>query len=235
MEEENRRGVSSIAKVYDSPEDAEHYFRRSSPSSLWDWVRDKQLAIAVSYIDSYLDSLTYDRNMQALDIGCNSGRYTKALLQNAEGLNAVGVDTANIPLTYALKWVPQANFIQASAIDLPFKSESFDIIVCIELLHHFTDKVVVKALKQIAGVLKPGGFFIFDLKNKLNPVMWYRYRRKDSIELTLKTRTISQIIRLVEANGFKVIKRKGIPPIPLAPFVVLCATKIGKEKETFRT
>ena len=221
----NKERISNIARVYDSLAEAQRYFRRTPPSGLWDWVRDRQLSIANSYINSSF--FTVNGKTTALDIGCNSGRYTKALQE--KGIEAVGIDTASIPLSCASSWVPQASFVRASVLSLPFERKTFNYVICIELLHHFTDEVIKEALREITRVIKPGGILIFDLKNRWNPVMRYIYRRDDKIRFTLKTRSVSRMISLVEANGFKVIKKRGIPPIPfLAPFVVLCAVKGGK-------
>jgi ubiquinone/menaquinone biosynthesis C-methylase UbiE len=43
--------------------------------------------------------------------------------------------------------------------DLPFKDMSFDAVAGFSILHHLLD--LKKAFKEIARVLKPGGFFIF--------------------------------------------------------------------------
>lgn len=223
MKDDNQR-VLNIAKKYDSIADAERYLRKSPPTSLWDRIRDWQLSIVLAHLG--IDSFPSPRP-RGLDIGCSSGRYSAALM--AKGISVIGIDTAAIPLGYAAKRIREASFFRASAIDLPFEKESFDLVICIELLHHFSDDVLEKGFREISRITKPGGTFVFDLKNSLNPIMWYRYQREDSVSLTLKVRTIHQMVEIAERNGFEVILKKGIlfPITYFAPFVILFARKGG--------
>jgi len=222
LEEENRKRISYIAKHYDSPEEAEWYRRATPASSIKQWIQDRELSIVTSYLDP---SDFPGSRPKVLDIGCSSGRYTTALLN--KGFDVVGIDTAAIPLSYAVKWAPEASFIRASALDLPFEREGFDVVICIGLLHHFNDEVVQKALMQIAEVTKPKGSFVFNLRNKRNPVLWYLYRKLDSIEFTVKTRTVSQMARIMEGCGFTIIRKKSLllPITSVDPFPVLMAEK----------
>ena len=144
------------------------------------------------------------------------------------GIETVGIDTGFNLLKYASERV-DAKFIGASATDLPFKKDSFDLVICIELLHHFTDDVLEQALDEIRDVVKPGGIFVFDVKNKLNSVMWYKYKKEGSVKFTLKVRTTREMIKFVEKRGFEIIKKKGIffPVTLFAPFAIVFARKEG--------
>ena len=143
-----------------------------------------------------------------------------------KGFEAIGIDTAIIPLKYASERI-DAKLIRASVTDLPFQKDSFDLVICIELLHHFEDEVLERVLEYVSEVIKPGGIFVFDVKNKLNPVMWYKYKKENSVEFTLKARTIRELAKLVERHGFEVIKKKGIlfPVAMFAPFVIVFGRK----------
>jgi hypothetical protein len=59
--------------------------------------------------------------------------------------------------------------------------------------------------------------------------MWYKYKKENSIEFTLKARANREMTKIVEKYGFEVIKKKGILfPITLfAPYVVV----FGRKKE----
>jgi SAM-dependent methyltransferase len=178
-------------------------------------VSHKQFLTVFSNLDFHFPS----NKPMALDIGCSSGRYVMGLLNN--GFNAVGIDIAIIPLKYASERI-DAKFIRTSATNLPFKKKSFDLVVCIELLHHFEDEVLEKVLEEISDIIKPGGIFVFDVKNKINPVMWYKYKKENSVEFTLKARTNREMAKFVEKYGLEVIKKKGIlfPIATFAPYVV---------------
>ena len=208
--------ILHIAKAYNNLSSAERRFESNIPKTMRDKISHKQFLIVFSNLDFNFPS----NKPLALDIGCSSGRYVIGLKN--KGFDAIGIDTAIIPLKYASERI-DAKLIRANVIDLPFKRESFDLVVCIALLHHFEDEVLEEVLEEISAVIKPGGMFVFDVKNKMNPVVWYKYKKEDSVEFTLKARTIRRMAELVEKHGFEVIKRKGILfPITLfAPYVVV--------------
>ena len=212
----SKERVSHIARCYDDIEHAERYFSCVESESMRGKVSHRQFLTVLSNLDFDFPSI----KPVALDIGCSSGRYVRGLLN--KGIDAIGIDTAIIPLKYASERV-DAKFIGASATNLPFKRDSFDLVICIELLHHFEDEVLEKVLEEISEVIKPGGIFIFDVKNKMNPVMWYKYKKENSVEFTLKARTNREMAKFVERHDFEVIKKKGILfPITLfAPYVVV--------------
>jgi len=212
--------ILHIAKAYNNLSSAERRFESNIPKTMRDKISHKQFLIVFSNLDFNFPS----NKPLALDIGCSSGRYVIGLKN--KGFDAIGIDTAIIPLKYASERI-DAKLIRANVIDLPFKRESFDLVVCIELLHHFEDEVLEEVLEEISAVIKPGGMFVFDVKNKMNPVVWYKYKKEDSVEFTLKARTIRRMAELVEKHRFEVIKRKGILfPITLfAPYVVVFGRK----------
>ncbi|MEA1956810.1 MAG: class I SAM-dependent methyltransferase [Euryarchaeota archaeon] len=214
--------ILHIAKGYNNISSAERYFYCEKSKNMRDRISHKQFL-------TVFRNLNFDspgNKTVALDAGCSSGRYMVGLKN--KGFDAVGLDTAIIPLKYASERVDE-KFIRASATDLPFKKDSFDLVICIELLHHFEDKVLENVLEEISDIIKSGGIFVFDVKNKRNPVMWYKYKKEDNVEFTLKARTNREMRKLVEKYGFEVIKKKGILfPITLfAPYVVV----FGRKKE----
>lgn len=215
-----QRRILNIVKNYDTLAWAEHYAKAQTSNK----IHNKEFL-------TFFTNLDYDFHdkKRALDIGCSGGRYTAALI--SKSIDAVGIDTAIKPLLYASKRIHDAHFTCASATDLPFKNETFDLVICIELFHHFTDEVLKKSLKHIGEVTKPQGIFVFDVKNKLNPVIGYLYKKNDSISTTYRCRTVYQMSKLIEKNGFKIIEKKSIfPNLPalFAPIVIVFARKEGK-------
>jgi SAM-dependent methyltransferase len=221
MRNENSKiRISNIAKVYDNIDAADQFFYCKNIKNMRELISHKQFF-------SVFSNLNYDfpsKEPAALDIGCSSGRYVAGLLKN--GFNAVGVDTAIIPLKYASKRI-DGKFIRASATNLPFKRNSFDLITCIELLHHFENEVLDKVLAEISEIMKPQGIFIFDVKNKRNPIIWQRYKKEDRIGFTLKARTIGEMVKYTELHHFKIIKKMSIifPIMQIAPYIIFWARK----------
>lgn len=105
--------------------------------------------------------------MRVLDVGCGEGRHTLSAWLRAP-VHAVGIDLSAKDLATARRRqaeLPPPNtaggsvtFIEASALELPFASDSFDMVICSEVLEHVFDHRGV--LAEIQRVLKPGGTFV---------------------------------------------------------------------------
>lgn len=101
-----------------------------------------------------------------LDLGCGEGRHVIAAYLAAE-VQSVGVDLALGDLqTTRDKFLPfrreddtrrSFGLASATALALPFADNSFDRIICSEVLEHIPDYRA--ALIEINRVLKPGGRF----------------------------------------------------------------------------
>lgn len=57
--------------------------------------------------------------------------------------------------------------------DLPFRSESFDLVMMLEVIEHLPD--IPHSLSEIARVLKPGGTAIITTPNRLNVISRIHY------------------------------------------------------------
>jgi len=87
-----------------------------------------------------------------LDIGCGSGRH----LGINKTLSSIGLDYS-INNCFNIK-KDKYSVVRGDALELPFKDNSIDHVICIQVLHHIeTQKDRIKSLKEIARVLSPGG------------------------------------------------------------------------------
>lgn len=111
-----------------------------------------------------LDALPLDKGARLLDLGCGEGRHLHAAAFAAE-LYAVGVDLGFEEVRRARAglggWpdgqaaAARCSFAVADALSLPFADQSFDIVICSEVLEHIPQYAT--ALNEIARVLRPGG------------------------------------------------------------------------------
>lgn len=85
-----------------------------------------------------------------LDIGCGSSRIVQSLPQ------AVGLDTQ----MRKLRWLraPARELVQASLDRLPFADETFDAVICSEVIEHIPREQV--DLSDMVRVLQPGGVLV---------------------------------------------------------------------------
>lgn len=89
-------------------------------------------------------------NRQILDIGCGTGATMDHLRKYGE---VQGIDLAMIPLSFSRRRGHQRTMC-ASATELPFADESFDLVTALDVIEHLDDDV--KGLGEIRRVLKPG-------------------------------------------------------------------------------
>ncbi len=61
---------------------------------------------------------------------------------------------------------PRITFVAGDAFRLPFPPASFDVVVCVRVLHHFADPR--PAIREFARVLRPGGVLVLESANKRN-------------------------------------------------------------------
>lgn len=97
-----------------------------------------------------------------LDVGCGGGIVSNEL--SRRGYQVTGIDISLPALEFAEVVCKReglsSRFIEASAYSLPFADESFDAVVCSDILEHLTD--VPRALREVHRVLKPGGMLVYD-------------------------------------------------------------------------
>ena len=100
-----------------------------------------------------------------LDVGCGEGRHIFGVMQDYPDMRCIGLDMDKDSLNKAeegyeyFESISNAgvDFLKGSAYSLPFPNNSFDLIVCSEVLEHLHE--YNDAVREIHRVLKPGGKF----------------------------------------------------------------------------
>jgi SAM-dependent methyltransferase len=98
---------------------------------------------------------------EVLDAGCGVG-YGTRLLAEREPARLVGVDLS----AEALERAPteDAEFVQADLHQIPFDADTFDVVVCFEVIEHVHGHVQV--LDELRRVLRPGGALLISSPNR---------------------------------------------------------------------
>jgi len=167
-----------------------------------------------------------------LDIGCGKGLLYETLLTKQNMFKVVGVDTDFEMLKTANESFQNKkyglNFLKAHAQDLPFLDESIDIAICINTFYNFhTKDDVITALEEMERVCKRDGFIIFDVRNKINPLVYlsFKFVWLYDTQVTLNAYSLKELTTALTSRGF-VIKETipiGFPITMFAPIILVKA------------
>ena len=91
--------------------------------------------------------------LQILEVGCGTGHWLEALHANA--MDVTGLDFSAGMLARAQSRLAGIPLVQGTAERLPWRSESFDRVFCINAFHHFPDKAAF--LAEARRLLRPDG------------------------------------------------------------------------------
>ena len=106
------------------------------------------------------------RGENALDVGCGTGNYTLDLA--ARGLRCVGVDLSagmlDVASAKCSRMSPRPDYVQASAVRLPFPDAQFDLVLCVTALEFVEGPE--DAVAEMVRVLRPGGRLVVGVLNR---------------------------------------------------------------------
>ena len=155
-----------------------------------------------------LQGLTISSDTKILDLCCGSGQATQVLVEYSQ--QVTGLDASPLSLKRARRNVPQAEYVEAFAEDMPFADNSFDFVHTSVAMHEMSPQQLLKILNQVYRVLKPGGVLaLVDFHPPTNPLFW------PGIALFLvlfETETAWQLLqtdllKLLEEIGFRESKQ----------------------------
>ena len=101
-----------------------------------------------------------------LDLGCGEGRHIFGVMQKFPDIQCVGLDPHLESLDKSLEGLEffeslsnkTTTFLSGSAYALPFDDNTFDLVVCSEVLEHLHE--YKDAIIEVNRVLKPNGKFL---------------------------------------------------------------------------
>jgi acetyltransferase-like isoleucine patch superfamily enzyme/2-polyprenyl-3-methyl-5-hydroxy-6-metoxy-1,4-benzoquinol methylase len=119
-----------------------------TPKEYWSYIKERA-RFGMKYIGPQ------DR---VLDVGCGEGWVANALKDRCKEI--IGIDYSEDAIGILKSHYPDIEGHHMAATNLLFPPESFDKVLCFELVEHLTVLQARRAVDEIHRVLKPGGGII---------------------------------------------------------------------------
>lgn len=178
-----------------------HWLNHSARSAaIWgndsrahDWINDAVFQHQQSHILQYFNDKS---NLAVLDVGCGNGALTKPLSSKHR---VVGLDFSTSMLKLASKHQTMAT--TGLVEQLPFPDNTFDAIVCVEMLQCVADQK--QAIAEMARVLKSGGFIIIQTLNRSS---WLRqlHRLFDQEYMWMRMLDMDELSQLITSMDLNI-------------------------------
>jgi len=133
-------------------------------------ARYKRIARDVEKLISLMSLKDHDR---VLDAGCGAGRFIYRI-RKTRSCQIVGIDTSREMIKRARKRCPDANYIIADVLHLPFIEGYFTTVICVSVLWHipsetgsfpFNRDIYEWGLREFKRALAVGGKVLFNIGN----------------------------------------------------------------------
>ncbi len=160
-----------------------------------------------------------DLKGKLLDFGCSSGRNLATLQEVYQSdLILFGVDPVPSSIAWARQAMPEVSFsVNQQMPPLNMESNTLDFVIAKSVWTHFGATAAAAWFKEIARVLRPGGYFFFsthgphDIASRIvhnfpNP----RYERFDGHQKWNKGLFLTEAIKRLDHNGFAFFPYKSV-------------------------
>ena len=177
-----------------------------------------------------------EKRDSVLDLGCSIGAWSE-FLKLSGFKKRVGIDLSEERLEKARKREYTEVYLM-SGTDTGFQDESFDAVICIDVLVHILEKHnQQKVFQEVERILRPGGVFVFSFTSKryMDSVSFLKslvgrdsgrvgYCRYDALE-EMKEHSDSAGLKIEKAVGREYLY---LPSLVKYPSFLCCLDILGK-------
>lgn len=153
---------------------------------------------------------------KALDAGCGSGFFSKYFID--QGMKVTAIDYAQSALDMTEKITDnRAHVFKIDLLNDDFSMRlpcDYRVIFSDGLLEHFDYDQQLKILKNLKSILSPDGYLVTFVPNRWSPWEIIRPFFMPGIEET--PFVLKDLVGLMDAAGFKIMKQGGVNTIPMA-------------------
>lgn len=175
-----------------------------------------------------------------LDVGCGEGFFLVNMARAAPKLSLSGIDKREEILKEAKKHLKEANIknvkiFKGDGRNLPFEKSSFDVVVCLNTIFNLPSKKdVYEIISEMSRVCKVKGKIVLDIRNKLNPLLYLKYRLAKyydpDCKVPLKTYRLKEIKNILEKVGFKITGKVRVVFALITPIILVEAKRNKKDE-----
>lgn len=148
----------------------------------------------------------------ALELGVGPGGVAAALSRH--GMRIIGVDLSPEALVRAQAHCRGENvrLMRGSGFQLPFADQSLPLVYASQVLHLFDSSKRLMLMTEARRVLRPGGRFVFDMKNLAPHVLRVFKYSAEGRRQNFPSST--HVVALLRDAGFgSVVQRPGLLPL----------------------
>lgn len=144
-----------------------------------------------------------------LDVGCGNGAMLSYLSHNLfDQFSLYGIDLSSKAVKIAKNELGnKAEVCKGNVEELPFKDETFDVVICMHSFHHYPHPM--KALSEMRRVLNNHGHLLI-VENHRNHVMRFLkncyYTLANHPHGDIKVYSKEELSNLVKRAGFSLVK-----------------------------
>lgn len=181
------------------------------------WVVDQAGIWAPVF--SLFNTISNDKqNMTTLaDVGCGTGEFLRKIARRyPQWKECIGIDFAADVVAKAQDVTQPSgkiSYMKGDLRHLPFPARSFDVAVCVNVLHHLHRDDLSQALAELTRITN--NYLVIEIRNKntvynlgyLPVVLTLFYR-----DLPISTTSLHGIHPLIALHGFQLLQVRGIVP-----------------------
>jgi ubiquinone/menaquinone biosynthesis C-methylase UbiE len=173
------------------------------------------------------------RGKQVLEVGCGHGGGASYLMRSLGPASYTGLDVNADGIAFCRQRhnVPGLDFLPGDAENLPFRDESFDVVINVESSHCYLD--FPGFLAGVARVLRAGGHFLYaDARHSLDIAEWQAALANAPMRMLSERDISAEVARGLENNlqqSIDAVVYKQIFPVSLHGHVdkVVSANHMG--------